>query len=232
MLLARYFRWVLLYLLPGVSFCQSQPQLNANIVSLRLQSVGNTLDNSRIISSKEKQEVKNVVTILTNRLLNSNSIPDEVFLQNLNDDISILTKITTKNQRDSVTNYYFNEVLEDLQVKAFTETGTLVDNFDFLVTVKVITRELKEGKFTEVNGYRIFANPVVFASTAPPKIIFTNTTNPFTIEKIPPGKYFFWAQSLTDNKIYPIQLDPTRVRHTTNSETIIYLDIIHDTGHQ
>lgn len=217
-------------LLSNLAF--TQIKLTRDYVIIEMNRATNLVSKDSCFSLNKRDSLLKVNRILSNQLMNAKSEPNDIYLKNLNEHIELLKRIKTKNGCNTVViDSLLSNIIGDLKIKSnYGETipAKLYEGLTFSVPVKVYTRLWKNGKAKLVNGYKVYANPWIYKNTTPAQIKFTNSTNPYSKENIPPGQYFIWVESLTDpSKTYPLKVESVKIGFTNETEPVtIYIDII------
>ena len=107
------------------------------------------------------------------------------------------------------------------------ESGQLTEEYLYTRNVEIITRRFVNNEEQKLSGFRVYANPWIRQNKLPAKITFTNSTNPGTTAKLPPGKYFIWAEPVTEpSKKHPRNIQATKVDYSSvDNVVVIYIDI-------
>ena len=209
-----------------IALSQGSPQIShlvSNFSAAIERLHKNDPNESPLVTNLQKE-----VDILSDHLFDSKVKPDKLYLDILQDDYRVLDSISRRDRSDTSSNKTLRVVLLDLQIKNKSlGNSQLIENYDFNMPVEVRTRQLVNGVFKDISGYKIYANPWLTKQAKPAKIVFNNSTNPGTSKSLPPGLYYFWATPITDDSIvYPKLINYSQIDYKSDkSKQVIYIDV-------
>ena len=201
--------------------------LRVNKLLVKFDSTIEKLKNNSNFTKIEKTQLTSSVENLHSILLNSQQEPDSMYLDVIESDLESLIALEQMKNRKSSFDFEIQEIIADLLLKTKLESGQLAEEYSYKVSVEVITRKFENNQEQKVNGYRIYSNPWIRQKKLPAKFVFTNATNPGSIEKLPPGKYFIWAESVSEpTKQYPVINNAIKIEYSSSGViSPIYIDI-------
>ena len=207
--------------------CYGQNEnLIVNKLAIQYRTLENEIRKNDALTADEKFLLTKETSILSNKLITTQSTPDSLYLRLLSEMYDYIKDINSN--KTNTQNYHtdINNIIQDLSIKNNSmESSTATEKFTFSVDVNVTTRVYKNSDLEPVNGYKIYANPVFKQNAEPPLIIFLNTTNPSSSNKIPPGRYIMWAEHISGDSMKHYQNKSfTLVPYVADSTLNIFID--------